>query len=516
MTDLLNRSAAERPAASSPDGGHRATWFRYLCLTAGTLLLMFAEHGRWDIPLAAWLAPMLLIRFGRDTRPWRAVGLVWLATAIGGQFWLWESGISSLFPLGLLLSTIFTVPFVVDRFAAPRLAGHGFLATLVFPATWVTAEYLTDLVSPTGDIFGSLAATQHGNLPLLQLVSVTGGFGVTFLIAWFAGVANLAWERRVAPRRARRTIIAYTVVLIVVLVGGAVRLGVTPPTADTARMTGIAPTRALNEARGRSFDAADPAELARDHVRAHRIFAPANADLLDRTHREARAGAKVVIWPEAGAQVHEDDRAALLRAVGRVARRDHVYVEVGLGVLTRRAPHIRNEALLIDPEGEVRWTYQKAHPVPGMEDIEPGDGRVPVARTPYGTLANVICFDNDFPGMPRQAARKGADVLFVPSSDWPEFGMIHTQKAELRAIENGVSLFREDNQGVTTAFGPQGRTLASTDYRHTEQQVTVASVPVRGTPTIYSAIGDVFALATLAGLAVLLAYAFRPTRRQRH
>ena len=475
---------------------------------------MFAEHGRWDVPLAAWFAPLLLIRFGRDTRPWRAVGLVWLATAAAAQFWLWESGVSPLFAFGLLLSTIFTLPFVADRFVVPRLAGRPFLATLVFPATWVAAEYVTSLTSPTGDIFGSLAVTQHGDLPLLQVASVTGSFGVTFLIAWFATVANHAWEQRGTIRRALRTVVTYAVVLAVVLAGGAVRLAVTSPTADTVRMAGIAPTRAVADTRDRRAEAATLPVLARHPARARDIYGPVNADLLARTHREAWAGAKVVIWPEAAVRVHQDDRDALLRRIGRAARRDHVYIELGMGVVTRQAPYGRNQAVLVDPDGHVRWTYQKAHPVPGMEEFPAGDGRGPTARTPYGTLANVICFDADFPALTHQAAAKGADVLFVPASDWPEFGKVHTEKAELRTIENGYSLFREDGHGLTAAYDPQGRKLAATDYFRTEHQVTVADVPIHGTPTVYGTIGDVFAWTTIAGLLALLGYAFTRRRRQ--
>ena len=42
----------------------------------------------------------------------------------------------------------------------------------------------------------SLAYTQYGNLPLLQVISLTGAYGVSFLIAWFASVGNRAWEQR--------------------------------------------------------------------------------------------------------------------------------------------------------------------------------------------------------------------------------------------------------------------------------------------------------------------------------
>jgi apolipoprotein N-acyltransferase len=38
-----------------------------------------------------------------------------------------------------------------------------------------------------------------------------------------------------------------------------------------------------------------------------------------------------------------------------------------------------------------------------MDPIDPGGGRVPTVDTPFGRLANVICFDADFPVLMRQA-----------------------------------------------------------------------------------------------------------------
>ena len=47
------------------------------------------------------------------------------------------------------------------------------------------------------------AYTQYGNLPLLQLLSVTGLWGIDFLMSWLASVVNWAWERGFAWPRVR-------------------------------------------------------------------------------------------------------------------------------------------------------------------------------------------------------------------------------------------------------------------------------------------------------------------------
>ena len=62
-----------------------------------------------------------------------------------------------------------------------RLAGVA--ATLVLPSAWVATEYLVAMFTPYGS-WGAAAYSQHENLLLLQLTSVTGLYGISFLIAW--------------------------------------------------------------------------------------------------------------------------------------------------------------------------------------------------------------------------------------------------------------------------------------------------------------------------------------------
>jgi apolipoprotein N-acyltransferase len=147
----------------------------------------------------------------------------------------------------------------------------------------------------------------------------------------------------------------------------------------------------------------------------------------------------------------------------------------------------------------VLWTYQKAHPIPGSEKFTPGDGRVPATDTPYGRIANVICYDADFPAQ----MRTSADIMLVPSHDWKEYGRAHTEKASLRAIEDGYALIRQDAEGISTAYDNQGHVLATTDYFTTGRQTMVAYVPTHGVTTLYDRIGDTFAWLCLTAIAAL-------------
>jgi apolipoprotein N-acyltransferase len=471
--------------------------------------MLFAVGGRWDIPVAAWIYPVLLLRFSRLSRAWSGVLWVWLANIVAAVFWVQESaiGFNAVVVAGAIaLGALQTLPFLADRLLVGRL--RPWMAVLTFPAGVAGAEFLITLLSPFGTAYGSLAVTQYGDLPLLQVTSITGLYGIGFLIAWFASTINRIWERP-----AWRSAMVYTAVLLTVVLGGGARLALTPSTSATVRVAGISPSlaviaeekAALNQITGgRAGIAAAPASQVEPAMTA------VENDLLASTRREVEAGAKIVIWPEEDVKTQEANEPAAIEAATNEARRSGIYLEIGIGVYSTTGPAFgRDEALLIDPHGNVLWTYQKAHPIPGSEPFKPGDGRVPVADTPYGRIANVICYDADFPDM----MRTRADIMLVPSHDWKEYGGSHTQKASLRAIEDGYSVVRQDSEGVSTAFDDQGHVLATTDYFTTGQQTMVAYVPTHGITTIYDRIGDTFVWLCLAAVVALAVTALaRPQR----
>jgi apolipoprotein N-acyltransferase len=167
-----------------------------LWLFAASALLLVAD-GRNTIAPAAWLAPVCLLRSVRQQPPLRGLLIAYTVlvvmrgislrgmTPIPGVFYYIFAVISAVSAL---------LPYVADRLLAPRL--NRFAGTLVFPCTLVGAQFVYSH-GPHGS-WGTVAYTQAGNLPLLQLLSVTGIWGITFLIGWFAAVVNEALEK---PRR---------------------------------------------------------------------------------------------------------------------------------------------------------------------------------------------------------------------------------------------------------------------------------------------------------------------------
>jgi len=146
------------------------------------------------IAATGWLAPLFLLHYAHVVPMWPGLLWLWLAAALalGIANWRVIPVPVFIYPLAaLFLSASLVLPYLADRLLAPSLPG--FLSTLVFPLAWTAVEYLGARLSPFGT-WGSLAYTQAGNWPLLQLASVVGVWGIVFVLAWFASVANWLWE----------------------------------------------------------------------------------------------------------------------------------------------------------------------------------------------------------------------------------------------------------------------------------------------------------------------------------
>jgi apolipoprotein N-acyltransferase len=449
---------------------------RYLWLALGLLLQLFAVGGRWDISLAAWAFQIFLLRFLRTGHAAPGLLLVWLVGVAGGMFWVVQLAVPMTFLtfVGvLMLASASLVPFAVDRLVSPRLGWLGRL--VVFPAASTATAFLLGSYNPFGTAYGLLAVTQHDNLALLQVLSVVGPYAIAFLIGAVATTANHLWEHGVSWRDARPAT-AVAALLALVIVGGQAKLAFAPAaTSPTVRVGGVDPGKAAG---------------------ADQLFAD--------TRKAARAGAKIVVWSENAARLRADDEREFLAEAAEVARQEGIYLNVAMNVSMREAPYARDQTVLIGPAGDILWTYEKRHPIPGLESYEPGVGPAPVVATPYGRLSNVICYDADFPAM----MHVDADIMLVPGGDWPEMGRIHTQMSSLRAIENGYALVRQDFNGSSQAFDHQGNVLSQQDTTPGDNEPWLVDVPTKGTTTPYRLTGDVFAwlcaalTLTAVGLAV--------------
>jgi len=91
-----------------------------------------------------------------------------------------------------------------------------------FPIVSVIAEYIVAISSGQAGSWCSLAHTQD-NLALMQFTSITGMWGLTFIIAWTASAMNWFWDKRFEIANIKKSIILFSVIIISVFLFGQIR-----------------------------------------------------------------------------------------------------------------------------------------------------------------------------------------------------------------------------------------------------------------------------------------------------
>jgi apolipoprotein N-acyltransferase len=483
-------------------------------LLASVASLLFAD-GRDTIAVAAWIAPVCMLRFTRTQSLWRGIAAVYMAFAvmrgityrgmipIPGIFYYLVLAVSSLFA---------TAPYLVDRVLSPRLSSR--LRFLVFPATLVVAQFANS--QGAHGSWGSVAYTQAGNLPLLQSLSVFGLWGITFLIGWFASTVNQLLEQGLRSIAALRAVTLFAgVYLGIILIGGA-RLVLSPPQSETVRTASLSPLKTGSAIPDSLLDTVIRGKANDVQINEFdSLTAAGQRELLSRTDREARAGAQVVFWSEEAAFVRKQNEASLLTQAQTLARTDQIYLGLSLAVWTAgQLRPLENKIVLIDPTGKIDFQFLKARPTPGPESAmaQVPDGKLPLAATPFGRLSTAICYDMDFPSLIAQAGKQSVDIMLSPAGDWAGIDPRHTQMAQFRAIEEGFNLVRQANLGLSAAYDYQGRALATMDDPHSHDLTLVAEIPTRGVRTFYARFGDWFAWVCSTAIFVLIARAWRDMR----
>jgi apolipoprotein N-acyltransferase len=459
-------------------------------------LAWFFSTGAHDVWLLAWVAPAPVLalayrtaapfgpaqgaRSGVEAR--RAAIAAFVAAGLGSLTWvqLYAGLLPALVLARIVLSAalLFTLVVMGARWIAGRQPAH--VALFAFPLLAAGADYLLALVSPDGSA-GSLAYTQVDVRPVLQVVSVTGLWGITFLLALVASGLALAWRYR-----ARRRELALTLARPLVIVAICVSLGWM-----RASHAPLTPTVRIGLAAISQHDStgADAVTVAREYAQ--------QVDAL------AAAGAHLVLLPEKAVRVTAAARAAVRQVFADAAKRNHIALIAGVDE-TGAAPR-RNVALVFDRAGGLAIATLKQHlPEGGERGYVPG--RTIAVWTDsawmYGVAIGTVL---EFPSLGRAYGRKDVGVLFVPASDSVRDARLSVRMAIARAVENGYSLVRSAHQGLLIAADPYGRVIAERRGGASAAVQLTADVPVRHVRTAYVAIDDWFAWACLivaAGMAL--------------
>ena len=450
-------------------------------------LAFYFGTGLHPIWWLTWLAPIPVLVAAPRIRPLTAFLIALFAWA-AGELNMWNYFHVQLnIPTGVVLPMILMAALV---FAVDVMVYYRFLrsslwrAALVFPAIWVTFEFVGARLSPHST-FGNISYSQMDFLPVLQTASITGIWGISFCLFLFAGTAGALLSGYGDARSKRILATATAAILVAVLGFGAWRLYITPPVTQSVTVGLLASDMPGNI-------------LTEEHADTLRLM----SQYADMARHLAARGAKVIVIPEKTSVFLDSDLPEYDSLFRTTASQTGALIVVG--VIHPSQGKKWNEARLYSPDGTIR-TYEKHHMLPSFESSFTVGASRTEWQEPSGRWGVEICKDMDFPRLSRQYGNDGTALLLVPAWDFTSDGWLHGRMAILRGVESGFSIARAPKEGIMTVTDDRGRVLAERNTKSAQFAALLATVPVRHDTTIYARFGDWFGWLNLALLAVLLA-----------
>ncbi|MFH1829742.1 MAG: apolipoprotein N-acyltransferase [Pseudomonadota bacterium] len=482
-----------------------------------------------DLGWLAWIALVPLILVMRNQVPRRAFFLTFIAGLIayaGSLYWIYRAmntygGMSSLLSvlvlilLVVILAIYMALASFFARFIQSRWRGE-FIALL--PVCWVAFEFCRNYFPCNGFPWSNIAMSQWSNLHIIQITDVVGVYGLMFLIVWVnVMIAEIILRIRGEHVSMLIPKVATTVVLVTVtIVYGAIRLNQEITTENTEGIVKVGLIQG---------------NIPQDEKWAEEKMAQNLHKYRKATRKLRDAAVDLIIWPEASFPwtMSTDETDIDPRALGFDEEELSEMPHVMFGVLTKRPDgEYHNSAVVFDAKGKRKNLYHKVHLVPFGEYVpyekvfffarklaEPvgsfiaGSSFDPIVAA-GAKIGPLICYEDIFPEISRKMAKSGAQFLANITNDaW--YGVSsapyqHMALAVFRAVENRRYVVRSTNTGVSAVIAPNGKIEMESGLF--EDALIVAPIRLIKETTLYTRLGDWFAWACVAYMAVGIIVAF--------
>lgn len=404
------------------------------------------------------------------------------------------------------------------------------LPFLAAAPVWVATEYLRSHFFFLGFPWGLLGHTQYDNLPLIQVASFAGVYGVSFVIILVNGaVADFVdyCYMRNKSVTGRQVAIKYKPIHVGLLVF----LGVSV-------VWFLGWKTVSRDIRGKQVSVA----LIQGNIPQHIKWDPQSKDYImskyERLSEEAaRSNPQLIVWPETATPGFVLKNMSLYNKMVAIVKRLKTHFLVGsaeyskFGKFPAKREISGNTALFFSPQGKVIDQYLKIRLVPLGEyipyrDIIPWpDFMLPRSKKnvvmagkeskpfslggiKFGTL---ICWETIFPDLARRMVNNGADFLINISNE-AAFGNTSAPYQMLsmgvfRAVENRVHLLRASNTGISCFIDPFGRVTGRVTKNGEElfiEGVSTQTIRISSPGTFYTKHGDIFAFCCLLITAIFI------------
>ena len=507
-------------------------------------VLLFLSFPNLNLFPFAWVALVpFFIALGRTTS-WKSA--FWIGYLTGFLFFAGLlPAILLLYPYANIFATLvgylllvgytalyFAVFAVLMRFVPRR---SSILFSLFAACIWTALEWVRSWMI-TGFPWGSIGYSQWNNLPGIQIASVVGVHGISFVIVLFnAGLATLLLNRHQWQQELRAVVLP--LILMLLCFGyGILHLQKAAPLGQS---TNAAPRTNVETLKV----ALVPGNISQLQKWDLRQFPKILQRYIELTHKASSEDPELIVWPETAirsraltgewptyyrrfSQMLRDIGIPMLLGTANTGETDTAIGQFSKN-LEKRDTDIYNRVLSIAPEGKIHGSYAKMHLVPFGEYVplahllpdfipnfiqfKPFTHGKTVNLLPVFDVKNKtntrkievgasICFESVFPDEFRKPVIMGARTMGIFTNDaWfkgTAFPELHLSMAPFRAVENRIAVFRCANGGFTCVVDKFGRITTPLITPDTAQEILIASVPLLSPTereqTLYTRYGDWF------------------------
>jgi apolipoprotein N-acyltransferase len=395
------------------------------------------------------------------------------------------------------------------------------LSLLIAAPLWVSFEYARSnffFLAFPGALLGH---SQFQNLPLLQMASFTGTYGISFILMLVnAALADLIgyWFYKNEERKSLKWkatsfysgLFVFAIVVVLWVIGW-----YSLPLAPSGKSLSVA-----------VIQGNIPQEIKWNRQYREQILTKYE----NLTEEAAKANPNLIAWPEASTPGFVLKDLDLLQRMVSIVRKSNAHFLLGSAEYPKfdkalaKKRKSGNTALFFSPEGKILGQYIKIRLVPfgeyvpyeGIipwpEFIVPKDmtshisGEKPILFEINGTkFSTLICWEILFPDLVRSMIKEGANfVVNISNEAW--FGRSATPHHILamsvfRAVENRVNVVRATNTGVSCFIDPFGRITERITNGGDDLFVegTLTREIILSPPgTFYTRYGDVFVYGCIA------------------
>jgi len=464
-------------AAFPPLEVSQLAWFALIPLLAMAIYTRPRAAFQWGFVggLVFWLSTLSwLLTLSRTGGPWPLVLLGWVSLSAYCALYVAAFAMvaSVLFSLWLSASAGADAGRVTK---APAWGPAGLV--IIIPLLWVGFEYLRGTLF-TGFPWNAVGGSQFSNLILIQGAEWGGVYVVSAVIVLLNTALTFSAIRIAdALLKKRQTLARWDLLIAILALAGYCLAG--------ARSSALAEVSAPG-ARRVSLAAIQPNIPQLKKWSSESAFVQEIFGSLRKQTEFALAVEKpnLILWPETavpGPLLTDPETADFVDDLAT----NGVPLLVGameVGDYSGRYPTLYNSSFLVTGPRTIAGVYRKLHLVPFGEYLPfdrtfsfvkrfaplgfsctPGDETtVFQLERPAVGFSALICFEDIFPSLSRNAVRGGARFLVNQTNDGWFDGSCgarqHLSQCVFRAVENRVGVVRVANTGITCFIEPSGKT----------------------------------------------------------